>query len=97
MKELAVLKDLRVGDSDAIASSVKSWLFQDMLEKPQEMITYAVELGGLGMHNVEVRAMAMLIHTFLVHAICHRFPNNQYPNTLYKWHVLQDDFIPDPG
>ena len=70
--------DLRVGDSDAIASSVKSWLFQDMLEKPQEMITYrSVELGGLAIHNVKVRAMAMLIHTFLAQAICPKFPNNQ--------------------
>ena len=90
--------DLRVGDSNAITSSVKSWLFQDMLEKPQEMVTYrSVELGGLEMHNVKVRAMAMLIHTFLAQAICPRFPNNQYLNTLYRWHVLQDETIPNPG
>ena len=90
--------DLRVGDSNAITSSVKSWLFQDMLEKPHEMVTYrSVELGGLGMHNVKVRAMAMLIHTFLAQAICPKFPNNQYLNTLYRWHVLQDETIPNPG
>ena len=69
-----------------------------MLEKPEEMITYrSVELGGLAIHNVKVRAMAMLIHTFLAQAICPKFPNNQYMNTLYRWHVLQDDSIPDPG
>ena len=32
--------DLRVGDSDAITSSVKGWLYQDMLLKPQEMMLY---------------------------------------------------------
>ena len=40
--------------------------FEYKLEKPQEIVTYrAVELGGLGVHNVKVRAMAMLIHKFL--------------------------------
>ena len=89
---------MRVGDSSAITSSVKSWLFQDMLEKPQEMVTYRqVELGGLGVHCVRTRAMAMLIHTFLAQAICPRFNNNQYLNQLYKWHVLEDRDIPFPG
>ena len=86
---------MRVGDSSAITSSVKSWLFQDMLEKPQEMVTYRqVELGGLSVHCVRTRAMAMLIHTFLAQAICPRFNNNQYLNQLYKWHVLEDRDIP---
>ena len=49
------------------------------------------------LHNVKVRAMAMLIHTFLAQAICPKFPNNQYLNTLYRWHVLQDDTISNPG
>ena len=30
--------DFRVGDSNTITSSVKSWLYQDMLLKPQEMM-----------------------------------------------------------
>ena len=90
--------DLRVGDSAAITSSVKSWLFQDMLLKPEEMMTYRkVEIGGLGVHNVKMRAMAMLIHTFLAQAITPRFPNNQYLNSLYRWHVLGDRSLPDPG
>ena len=36
--------DLRVGDIKAITSSCKSWLFQDMFEKPAEYY------GGLGLH-----------------------------------------------
>ena len=90
--------DMRVGDSSAITSSVKSWLFQDMMEKPQEMVTYRqVELGELGVHCVRTRSMAMLINTFLAQAICPRFNNNQYLNQLYKWHVLEDRDIPFPG
>ena len=90
--------DLRLGDSDAITSAVKGWLFQDLLLKPEEMLTYRkVEMGGLGMHNVKMRAMAMLIHTFLSQAISPCFPNNQYHNTLYKWHVLEERNLPDPG
>ena len=30
--------DLRVGDSSAIASNIKTWLYQDMLLKPQEIM-----------------------------------------------------------
>ena len=35
----------------------------------------------------------MLIHTFLSQAISPYFPTN----TLYKWHVLEDRDLPDPG
>ena len=50
--------DLRLGDSTAITSNVKGWLYQDMLEKPQEMMMYRQ------VHNVKLRAMSMLIQTF---------------------------------
>ena len=59
--------DLRVDDSDAITSYVEGGLFQDMLLKSEEMGTYGN--GGLGMRNVKMRAMSMLIHTFLAQAI----------------------------
>jgi hypothetical protein len=49
---------------------------------------------GLGLHNVKVRASAMLIHTFLAQAVSPRFPTNHYYSTLYRWHVLdQHDFL----
>ena len=56
-----------------------------------------VELGGLGLYNVKLRAMALLIHTFLVQAVSPLFPTNYYLNSLYKWHVLEERTIPDPG
>ena len=56
-----------------------------------------VELGGLGVYNVKVRAMAMLIHTFLAQAISPRFATNQYLHSLYRWHVLEHRDLPNPG
>ena len=90
--------DMRIGDSTAITSHIKTWLYQDMLEKPQEMVSYRpVELGGLGLNCVKTKAMAMLIHTFVAQAISPKFRTNQYHNNLYKWHVLGDRDIPFPG
>ena len=45
--------DLRAGGITAISSAWKSWLCQDMLEKPSELLLYRpVEDGGLGLHHV---------------------------------------------
>ena len=69
-----------------------------MLLKPQEMLLFRqVELGGLGLYNVKLRALALLIHTFLAQAVSPRFPTNHYLHALYSWHVLQERDIPDPG
>ena len=55
------------------------------------------EAGGLGLFNVKIRSMAMLIHTFLSQAISPLFPANMYHNTLYRWHVLEQRDLPNPG
>ena len=45
--------DLRAGDITAYTSACKSWLYQDMLEKPSELLLYRpTEDGGLGLHHV---------------------------------------------
>ena len=73
-------------------------MYQDLLLKPQEVLLYRVpELGGLGLYNVRTRCLAMLIHTFLLQAIAPLFPTNFFINTLYRWHVLDEREIPDPG
>ena len=90
--------DLRVGDSTSIASSVKSWLYQDLLLKPQEIMMYrGEELGGLGVTNVKNKAKAMLIHTFLAQALSPRYQRNHYHHSLYRWHILDDRSLPNPG
>ena len=90
--------DLRVGDSNTITSSIKGWLYQDLLIKPQEIMMFRqVNEGGLAVHNVKVRAMAMLLHTFLSQAISPAFPASVYYSSLYRWHILEDRNIPNPG
>ena len=53
-----------------VNSQVNSWLYQDCLENPNELVLYrSAEDGGLGMLNVKIRAMAFLIRTFLETAL----------------------------
>ena len=90
--------DMLLGDSSAITSSIKSWLYQDLLLKPQEMMLYRHPRdGGLGLINIRARAMAILIHTFLTLAINPKFTPNLYLQALYKWHVIGERGITDPG
>ena len=90
--------DFRIGDTDSITSSVKGWLYQDLLVKPQEMMLFrTTELGGLGLYNPRLRSLAMLIHNFLLQAVCPAFPTNFYLHTLYRWHVLGERMTEDPG
>ena len=56
-----------------------------------------VSEGGLGVYNVKMRAMAMLLHTFLSQAISPLFKSNMYYTTLYRWHVLEERHLPNPG
>ena len=90
--------DIRAGDTDAITSSAKGWLYQDMLIKSQEMMLYrSPDFERLGLFNVKSRSMAILIHNFLLQAVCPMFPTNYYLNTLFRWHVLDDRTVAEPG
>ena len=88
--------DLRVGDISAISSACKSWIYQDMLEKPNELLLYRpIDEGGLGLHHVQYKAMASLISTFLQTAANPRFQQSLYHSLLYRRHCLLDDTAPD--
>ena len=88
--------DLRVGDITAYSSACKSWLYQDMLEKPSELLLYRpVEEGGLGLHHVQSKAQASLISTFLQTAANPGFQNSLYHSLLYKRNCLKDETVPD--
>ena len=89
--------DLRVADHNCITSKVKSWLFQDQLEKPEEMILHRpIKMGGLGLHNVKIKALAALIRTFMETAANPSFNQNFYHSVLYRVYVLNDDSISNP-
>ena len=90
--------DIKVGDLDKITSMVKSWLYQDSLLKPPEIVLYReLENGGLGLHHVKSRAIAMLIHTFIAQAISPLYTRNHYLNSLYRWHIQGDRDMENPG
>jgi hypothetical protein len=89
---------LRLADISSITSKVKSWLYADQFEKPEELILYRPSThGGLGMHHVEVKALAILIRSFLETAVNPKFLHNLYHSSLYKCHVLLQQDTPDPG
>ena len=89
--------DLRVSDTTTITSKVKSWLFQDQLEKPEEMILFRpIQSGGLGLHSVKYKALASLIRTFMETAANPSFKQNHYHTLLYRTYVLEDDSITRP-
>ena len=79
--------DLRVSDVNSVTSKVKSWLYQDQLEKPQEMVLYrSIMMGGLGLHNVKAKAQANLIRTFIETAV-QVFPKTV---TMLQEHLLDE-------
>ena len=90
--------DLRVADITSITSKVKTWLYADQFEKPEELILYRPSSkGGLGMQSVKFKALAMLIRSFLETAINPKYLHSLYHTSLFKFHVLLDRDIPDPG
>ena len=81
---------LRVEDSNFFASQAKSFIYADMLEKPQvEALYRAVSEGGLGLYSIRERALAALMFTFLQTAASPQFRRNHYHHSLYLHHVLE--------
>ena len=74
--------DLRMIDITKVTSNGKSWLFQDQLEKPEEMILHRpIHMGGLGLQNVKMKAQASLIKTFMETAAHPAFTHYRYTTT----------------
>ena len=54
--------NLRACDLAKISSSIKSWLFADQLEKPEEFVLFRARCnGGLGLVNIQFKALSLLI------------------------------------
>jgi hypothetical protein len=85
-------------DEKKVASLVKSWLYADQLLKPEELIMYHPPCyGGLGIQNVKLKAQAGLIKSFLETAGNSKFIQSLYHNILFRYHVLQETSLPNPG
>ena len=88
--------DLRIGDIKVFNKVVKSFLYADLIEKPDELTLYRdIDNGGLGLVNIQSRARASLISTFLQTAINPEFSRNHYHNFLYRYFVLEES-LPKP-
>ena len=90
--------NIRSQDADSIHSQVKSWLYQDCLEKPNELVLYRDSMsGGLGLFHVKIRSLALLIRSFLETAANPKFRHSLLHEILFRYHVIGEDSLPDPG
>ena len=73
----------------AINSSLKSWIYSDLLLKPEEMVLFRpVQKGGLGLASVKLKSLACLIRNFIEIAADPSFINSQYETSIYNYYVL---------
>ena len=90
--------NLRACDFIKFSAIIKSWLFQDQLEKPEDFVLYRPRChGGLGLLHAECKSIALLIRSFIAPAANPTFRKNLFHQALYKWHVLCDRSILNPG
>ena len=90
--------NLRIQDHGAITSQIKSWMYQDLLIKPSELVLFrSTRVGGLGLINVMIRALALLIRSFLETAVNPRFRHSLFHEHLYRYHVMGELDLPNPG
>ena len=90
--------DLRIGDINAITTSMKSWLYADLYQKPSELVMCRpASYGGLGVTSVKFKAQAELIHSFIETAANPKFRSSLLHSAMYRYHVLGDTSIPNPG
>ena len=90
--------NLRELDYKNITSSAKTWLYADMLLKPEETVLHRqAEAGGLSLVNVKMKALAGLIRSFLETACISKYRQSLYHQLLLRYHVYEDRSIENPG
>ena len=90
--------NLRVQDLNMITSQIKSWLYQDMLIKPSELVLYrGTDVGGLGLLNVNMRSLVLLVRSFLETSVNPNFRHSLFNEHLFRYHVMQEHSLTDPG
>ena len=78
---------LKSTDVQKLQHAIKSWVSQELLRKPKELLLYrSKEDGGLGLVNVKARAMANLTRTFLQSVL-----SSTYSSAIYKAFVKDDE------
>ena len=82
----------REGDIKSILSSIKQWIYADLLFKPEEFILFkSTATGGLGLVSIKLKALACLIRTFLELSVNPHFLHSQYLSILFRVNILEED------
>ena len=69
-----------------------------MLEKPSELVLFRGRKDrGLGLVNVKIKALALLIKAFIETSICPKFRHSLYHEILFRYYVLDETSITNPG
>ena len=70
------------------------FIFADQLEKPTDLIKYRPRsLGGLQLHNIDCKSLAMLIKTFLELSISTKFRTSLYYRSLFDFFILDNSSL----
>ena len=86
--------NLRESDFSHINSTLKRWLYADLLLKPDEVVLFRPpKEGELGLLSIKFRSLAYLTRTFLEIAAHPNYLHSQYLNCLYESYV-KDDMLP---
>ena len=92
------MMELRNADINFVDKQASSWLYAGQLEKPANFIKYRSKSeGGLQLHHVKSKSMAILVKTFLETASQNNFLTSTYHQALLNWHVYNEKSVPDPG
>ena len=84
--------NLRESDFLAINSSIKKWIYADLLFKPEEIVLFRkVKEGGLGLVSCKFKSLSFRIKTFLELAADQSYIGSLFSNTLYRAYILDED------
>ena len=84
--------DLHAGDITSITSKVKQYCYQDLFQKPSEVLLFRrVGDGGLGLQHLKSKALAHLMATFLQTAC-----NKNFQQSLFDKLAVQIPFEHSP-
>ena len=61
------------------------------------MLYRGTDVGGLGLLCVKMRSLALLVRTFLETSINPKFRHSLFHEVLFRFHVLGETNLPDPG
>ena len=90
--------NFRECDMKSINSNIKSWVFADQLEWPEELVLHRPrDKGGLNLINTKYKAAAERIRSFLETAIMKKFRSNLLHAALFQCNILLNHDITNHG